>query len=310
MRLQSSWLIESVAEETTVESVFFPFIHRFSALNWLSRKEIPCLVNTPIDSQALLLRAWYEVSQGGFSDKNRKKFNQVIKNPLDLEMNPFQSWKDRLFDRQQLDYLFYWREAAYEIDDDKQREIFWASVYQIIAYWLSNRASRIPLAFQPDQIMEYVLQSHKKFVSAREDCIKVTCRKFEELIAEDVSLTVFPMVFSDEEIFESELQAIFHSWFHGHADVDQAKKDIKIVMRKYHLTMGKPLELDFFRNLAANSDMAAVVWSGIELPPAVYEQELVEPLRKTFAAKFAQSKMSLKAVDRSLDAYDYLMLFF
>lgn len=310
MRLQSSWLIEAVTGKTAVESIFFPFIHRFSCLNWLSRKDISCIVNNPIDSQAMLLRAWYDVAGGGFSGKNSKKFNQIIKNPLDLEMNPFKTWNGKLFDRQQLDYLFYWREAAYEIEEEKQREIFWACVYQILAYWLSNRASNIQLLQSPDQILANILQSHKLFVKGREDCVKVNCRSFAELIDEKVSLTVFPIIFADEETFETELQAIFHAWFHGHADVEQAKKDIRIVMHKYQCTPGKNQDLGLFTKLAASSEMSAVVWSGAELPPVFYEQELVTPLRQAFAKKYSQSKLEMKAVDKAMDIYDYLLLFF
>jgi hypothetical protein len=224
-------------------------------------------------------------------------------------MNPFKAWKDRFFDRQQLDYLFYWREVACEIEEERQREIFWSAVYHIISYWLSNRRLSFACEMLPDQLMNYVLDLHKKIAAGRENTMLISNTAFEDLQAVPSSLTVFPILFSEEENCENELQAIFHAWFHGHADIDKARKDIRIVLRKYLFALGENQDLELFVRLAEKSDIAAVCWSGTDLPPRLYEQEMVEKFRTAFSKKFINSRLLLKAVDRSADAYDYLLLF-
>ncbi len=309
LRLQSSWLLESVAEVVGVDSIFFPFFHRFSALNWLSRKEITLYLNSPVDSQAMLARAWLNCRDQGFSERNLQKFNQVIRKPLELEMNPFKTWKDRFFSNQQLDYLFYWREAAYEIEDEKQREIFWSSVYQIISYWLTNQKCNNKTHYQPDQIMGYYLNQHQLFIKGRSGRVEVSCIPLEELAVDANPLVVFPLAFEDEENHESELQTIFHAWFHGYADLEQARRDIRSALRHYLFSFEKPSDFSLFTRLASGAECAALTWSGKDIPPKIYEQELVEPLRKAFASKYNLSKLTLKAIDRTADAYDYLLIF-
>ncbi|PKL48791.1 MAG: hypothetical protein CVV42_08285 [Candidatus Riflebacteria bacterium HGW-Riflebacteria-2] len=309
LRLQSAWLLEAVSDMATIDSVFFPFIHRFSALNWLSRRDFALSVNAYSVSQAMLLRAWLDGSYGAFSDRNLQKFNQQIKNPLELSMNPFRAWKDRLFDRQQLDYLFYWREAAFEIEEEAQREIFWAAVYQIMSYWLSNRACEVEVVCQPDEIMGLMLNRHAEFIRGREARVSVTRLGLDELAPADTCLTVFPLVFSDEENAEMTLQVVFDAWQNGHDDLEQSRRQIRMHLRKYLIDFSKPDDYYTITRLVANSKIAALVWSGLDLPPALYEQELVRPLQKALAGRYTKSQLLMKAVDRTCDAYDYLLLF-
>ena len=310
LRLQSSWLLESVAEISSVDSVFFPFIHRFSVLNWLSRREISLHVNSPIDSQAMLVRSWLDGSVGKFSEKNIHKFNQVIQRPFDIELNPFKSWKDRIFTTQQLDYLFYWREAAYEIEDEKQREIFWATVYQIISYWLSMKNAGLEANLQPAEIMKLTLDSHGRFIVGRDGSLHITCLPLDEVAPGHSSLAVFPLLFEDDDGSENDAQSIFHAWFHGHADQEQARRDIKHALRKYLISFDRPRDFSLHAKLAALADVTVFAWSGLSLPPRLYEQELVRPLREAFSGLYKKSGLSLKAVDKSNDAYDYLLIFF
>ena len=308
LRLQSSWLLEAVSEIASVDTVFFPVIHRFSALNWLSRREFSLSVNAVISSQAMLLRAWLDGRNGSFSDKNRQKFNQQIKNPLDLSMNPFRAWKDRWFDRQQLDYLFYWREAAFEIEEETQREIFWAVVYQIMSYWLSNRTCEIAPECQPDEIMGLMLTMHGSFIKGRDAKIEITNRTLDELEAKQAGLVVFPLMFSDEETPEGTLQVLFDAWQNGHDDLELSRRELRVQLRKYLINIERPTDYYIFTRLAGNAQIAALVWSGVDLPPTFYEQELIKPLQKAFEGRYANSRLLMKAVDRSVDAYDYLLL--
>jgi len=310
LRMQSAWLLEAVSEIATVDSIFFPFIHRFSAINWLSRRDFTLSVNAISTSQAMLLRAWLDGSYGAFNDKNLQKFNQQIKNPLDLSMNPFRSWKDRLFDRQQLDYLFYWREAAFEIEEEPQREIFWAAVYQIMSYWLSNRACEVEVLCQPDEIMALTLSRHAEFIKGREAKVTITCCGLDELKPANSCLTLFPLIFGDEENAEMTLQVVFDAWQNGHDDLEQSRRQIRMQLRRYMIDLAKPEDYYTITRLSANSRITSLIWSGLELPPALYEQELIRPVQKALAERYAKSQLLMKAVDRTCDAYDYLLLFY
>ncbi|MDD3147154.1 MAG: hypothetical protein PHD82_07630, partial [Candidatus Riflebacteria bacterium] len=209
-----------------------------------------------------------------------------------------------------LDYLFYWREAAYEIEDEKQREVFWSSVYQIISYWLANQKFANKIVYQPDQIMAQVLNQHAAFVKGRTGRVEVSCIALEELVADKNPLVVFPIVFEDEESQETELQCIFHAWFHGYADLEQARRDIRSSLRHYYFSFEKKSDFSMFLRLSSEAESAALTWSGSDIPPKIYEQELVEPLRKAFSERYGHSKLFYKAVDRTVDAFDYLLLFY
>lgn len=310
IRLQSSWLLESASEVAAVDSIFFPFIHRYSSLNWFSRRELELTVNTPLDSQAMLLRVWLDAKKGAFSEKNRRKFNQVIKKPLELDMNPFKNWNERIFDRQQLDYLFYWREAAYEIEDHYQRDIFWGSVYGIMSYWLSNRRVNRAPVYQPDEIMHYVLKMHEEQRDYQDAELVLINDSFDDLQPPKSSLAVFPLIFTSEEDEEFQLQAIFHAWFHGHADVEQARRDIKNHLRHYSYSLEKKTDFSKMLKLSQNAEVAAICWSGEELPPKIHEQEIIEPFRREFVHRYSRSQFSIKTVNSASDSYDYLLLFF
>ena len=310
LRFQASWLLESVNEIDSVESVFFPVFHWFSAFSWLSRREISLSLNSPIDSQAMLARAWVACQAGGLSEKNRGKFNQKLQNQLEADANPFRSWKDRLFDARQLDYLFYWREAAYEIEDVEQREIFWSLVYHIMSYWLATRKFKPEGSLAPDEMMDVYINRHRDFLKGQNGHLEVFNLPLADLVAPRYnSLTVFPLIFDDDESAESELQAVFHAWYHGHDDFEAARRELKTLLRPILLTIGGANDCTIFSRLASQARMAAITWSGRDLPPKLYEQELVEPFRKEFAAQFRNSRLFLKNVDRSADAYDYLLIF-
>lgn len=310
IRFQPAWIIESASEAVTSERVFLPYLPRFTQLSWFAHKGIVVEANTPIDSQALLMRSWYAPNHKRLSERNRRKFNQTIKNPFDLDMNPYKTWNDKLFSRNQLDYLFYWKEAAYEMEEVEQREIFWGAVYQIISYWLTSRKYGGPLAQEPDEMMYRVLMKHKESRAHTETKVNVTCRTFDNIHVDDPSLVIFPLSFADEKSDENEIQAVFHAWFHGHADVDQARRDIRHVLKDYQLSYTSDNNLSLFNRLTGNAAATAICWSGHELPPTYFETELIKPFTKAFSEVYTSSKLFMKAVDRTEDSYDYLLLLF
>jgi len=307
IRIQPSWLLEAVGGKHSVDSIYFPYLPRFSSVNWFLRSGINLLINTPVDSQAMLFRAWLKDSVA-FTEKNTRKFNQVIKNPLDLEMNPFKTFKDRYFSRQQIDYLFYWREAAFEIDDESQREIFWGVVYQIISCWLANRAAKIDNSSPPDHMIKTILDCHKTFVTGRSGHATISLKTYELIDSMKSSLMVYPVVFSEEDSSETEVQQIFHAWFHGHADLEKARKDLRIDQRRFLYKIAGENDFEMVKRACSQSEICAFIWSGSDLPPKLYEQQVAEIFRESFAQIYQKSRLLLKAVDRTSDCYDYLLL--
>jgi hypothetical protein len=200
--------------------------------------------------------------------------------------------------------------VAFEIEKIEQREIFWGAVYAIMSYWLSNRkVGRIP-AYSPEEIMHYVLTMHEENSRSKKPRLELLSEEFAALEPPESSLTVFPLIFNDEEDTETELQSIFHAWYHGHSDLLKARREIKNQLYQYSFNFGKQKDFSCYTNLSRNSDIVAFCWSGKDLPPVVHEQEIIEPFREQFSELFSRSRCSIKAVDPNSDAFDYLLLFF
>jgi hypothetical protein len=307
LRLQSSWLLESASETIQVDSMFIPYFYRFSALNWLNNLELPITVNFPIDTQAMLAKSWLEPDRGPFMERNFIRFIQPMDEPLPERENPFNPWLDTLFTRQQIDYLYYWREKTQEIKDQVQKEIFWSMIYQVISYWLSNKKADTPMFFEPDKIIAYYLHYRNDFIKDKSNKVKIINHHMEEVKAQESSLALFPLLF-DEENDENLLQTVYYCWYHGHSNLKQAKKEIDLALNKHMVPFNAKNDYSLFVELAKLSKATAFVWSGKGLAPKVHEQVLAEPIRKAFASTYSHSKLSLKAVDKTTDSYDYLLI--
>jgi hypothetical protein len=303
-------VLEVASEIGNVDSIYFPYIDNLFSVFWFIRREdISLVANCPLDSRALLLETFVGNEKGIFLDQNRKKFNQIIKNPLELDMNPFRNWKDRFFTREQLDYLFYWREAAYELSDQNQRDIFWAAVYFIMQYWLSNRGNGVPCKFKPDQIMDIMLDRQAKSSAFANDNFSLLKQNFDDLEAKKAALAVIPLEFEVDGNDEPNLETIFHSWFHGHSDCDHARREIRNTLNKFKYSFTGKENLNKYLEAVTDSKFVVFLWNGVGLPPGFYEQEVILPLKETFADKFKKSEFRIKAIDPSQDEYDYLLLF-
>ena len=312
LRLQTSWILDSVNELLTVKSIFMPFFHRFTDLNRLVKlNQVDVNVNSPVDTQSMLARAWFGPDKTTFYEKNIYKFNQVLSSPLDTGgANPFIPWINKLFTRTQIDYLYYWRECAYEMEDEDQREIFWSSVYFIISYWLSNKKHSGTNMWEPDKIMAYYLHTHNDFIKSYNGKPKITNTSLHELEPITTSLTIFPLLFDDDDTDESKQQTIFYAWNHGTADIKQAKNEINAALNKYMVPFNERNDYSLFSKLASKSDSVAFMWSGNNLAPKVYEEVLADPIRRGFNSKYKKSKLLMKAVDKSSDSYDYLLILY
>ncbi len=308
IRLQSSWLLESVSESLLVDSIFIPYFYRFSALNWLSNLELPMTVNFPVDTQALLAKSWYEVDRGPFLDRNFSRFIKAMEEPLPEADNPFNPWLDKIFNRQQLDYLYYWRIKTQEMKDESQKEILWSVIYQVISYWIANNKAKTQMFFEPDKIIAYYLHYRNDFIKDRRNKIKIVNKPIDAMEPQEASLTLFPLLFEDQDQEQEILQLVYYCWHKGHGDLKKAKKEINASINNYMVPFNVKNDYSLFVNLGSKSKTVAFVWSGKELAPKVYEQVLADPIRKAFATTHGTSKLSMKAVDKTSDSYDYLLI--
>lgn len=308
MRIQSSWILETASKLENINSIYFPYIDKYSSLLWLKDRCLPTVVNSSINSMTTVLHSYVDKYSVPFTDKNKRKFNQYLAKPLDIEMNPFKKWKDKHFTREQLDYLFYWHEAGLEIELEQQRSIFWSSVHLIMSYWIHCRKDKHNCHFKPDQIMEYILNRHKVEILRESGEIEVKDQPVAEFSEIENSLTVIPLLIEDD--YNQDLDSFFHAWFNGHSDIDMAKKDIFTQNNKFIVGFDKKINAESYMKISSGSKIVSFVWTGKGLPPAVYSSSFVEPLREAFATVFHTSKLNIKCVNHRLDEYDYLLTFF
>ncbi len=308
MRFQPSWILESLPAGE-VDSLFLPLAPRAPSLLWFKRRGLRIYANDPVESRAMLLRALVQNQGELFSEENRRKFNQVIRKPLDLAMNPFRTWEDRPFSRAQLDYLFYWREAALEIPQVTQRELFWAAAWQVMAYWVGlARVGQAP-ALAPDEAMAVMLDRQKDLVFAGQEPVYALNLPLGEL-GEEVEAGVFllPLLFPEKIRPENDLEVLFHAWFRGAGDLLAARTEIEQARRGWVQRWdAAPAFPDILRK-AGHARFAVVTWSGSDLPPRFHEEAVADPVRRAFAGSFPVSTLRCKAASRHEDDYDFLLV--
>lgn len=310
MRLQTSWLIEIASKNSKVESIVIPYVANFASLIWLKNRCVKTLVNNPVDSQAMVIKRFAGKEPVFFTEKNKRKFNQVLLKPLDIEMNPFRKWNDKYFSREQLDYLFYWHEVAFEIEDAQQKELFWSFVYRIMRYWISHKKNHSDIFLSPDQLMSYYLKWHESYKDKDPGCIDVCEKTLEKFEIEDTSLLILPLVTSEDGGDNILHKILFHTWFQGHSDFDIARKEYVSKIHDYFFSFDSNPNFSKFAHLIEKSEQTVICWTGKNLPPALYSQYIVEPVQKEFSNIYNTSEFSIKAVRPEEDEYDYALLFY
>jgi hypothetical protein len=306
MRFQASWIIEALHPER-VDSIFFPVSPGAEKLLWFKRQGHALYANDPLDSRYVFLKALLENPGESFSDANKRKFNQVLKNELDISLNPYRTWEPAPFSRRQIDYLFYWHEAALEIEDLRQRNIFYCAVASIMNYWLDMKKAGFAVTFAPDEIMGYALfKIGSLLVKGNEPVFSLHVALDDLSETVEASLCVIPLLARDKSESEPGNEDYFHAWFHGFADLGGARKAIHDSRSGWMIDWQTPPATHKFLSKVGKARQVAFCWSAADLPPRAHQETIWEPLKKTFAARFPHSRVFFKTADRYGDEYDFL----
>ncbi len=308
LRFQPSWILESLPPGE-VDSVFLPLAPRAPSLFWFKRLGLRLYANDPVESRALLLRALLQNQGETFSAENLRKFNQTLRKPIALAMNPFRTWEGRPFDRVQLDYLFYWREAALEIPDPVQRDLFWAAVYEVMACWVGLARTGSPAPRPPDELMAFMLERQRDLVFAGGEPVFSLNLPLADL-GEEIEASVFllPLVIPERGKPEHDLELLFHAWFRGDGDLVASRTEIEAARRGWTQKWDRPPAYAEMLRKVGKAKFAVVTWSGGDVPPRLHEEVIAEPFRKAFAPVFPSSTLRVRAACRETDEYDFLLV--
>ncbi len=313
LRFQASWLVESVFDnikDINNESTwFFPCLWKFMPMEWLGYRNANIHINVPIHSQAVLFNSWFTNSEAFPDEEVMKAFNQILMRSIDININPFKSWLDVYFSKQQLDYLLYWREAANELTNESIRDSFLSIVYQVMNYWIANNREGVENAFPPDEILAYY---YKRFRAFKEHLanFKITEQPIESLITESCSLVVFNLIFGDEDYLEDETLLVYNAWLNGYTDIEESKRNFTNELKHYSIELGNTKNFDFYKKICEKANTAAFCWSGFGISPNLYNRLLVEPMQKQLLDLYKTSKLIYKPIDSTSNYYDYILLFY
>ena len=313
LRFQASWLVETILDNVTVvgsEPVwFFPCLCKFMPLEWLAHRNAFIHINVPNHSQAVLFKSWFSNNDAFPQEEVMKAFNQILMKNIDINLNPFKPWLDVYFTKQQLDYLLYWREAANELTNEAIRDSFLSIVYQVINYWLANNRSKVDNAFPPDEILAYYYKRYRAF---REHTakFKITEQALDEIEPKECNIAVFNLTFDDEDYLEDEALLVYNAWIGGYTDIEESKQNFNSALKHYIFEMGNIKNYTFYKKITEKAKISAFCWSGIGIPPALYQRKLVEPLQNMLSDRYKTSRFVFKPIDPASDSYDYILLFY
>ena len=313
IRFQASWLVETILDNISVTGAepvwFFPCLCNFVPLEWLGHRNASIIINVPIHSQAVLFKSWFSNSDAFPQEEVMKAFNQILMKNIDINLNPFKSWLDTYFTKQQLDYLLYWREAANELTNEAIRDSFLAIVFQVINYWLANNKSGSENAFPPDEILAYYYKRYRGF---REHTakFKITEQALSDLEPRNCDIAVFNLTFDDEDYLEDEPLLVYNAWMGGYTDIDESKRCFDSTLKQYIFELENLKNYTFYKKITDKAKISAFCWSGIGISPNIYQRKLVEPLQHMLADRYKTSKLVFKPIDSASDSYDYILLFY
>lgn len=313
MRFQASWLLEvimdNVKDSSSEAKWFFPCFYQFNTLEWISQMNMTFHINTPVHSQAVLAKSWFQKEEAFPDEKLLNAFNQVVAKPVDIKINTFKGWLDKYFSKEQLDCIYYWRQSATEQSNEKQRQAFLAIVSQVMDYWYANNMAGIESAYKPDEILSYYFKRYHNFREHNSNFV-VTERPLENLEPEECSTMIFNLAFNEDDYLEDESALIYDAWIHGHTDLDEARKNYKLALQDYCIDISANPDFGFFKRVSELAKSVAFCWSGKGIAPNIYQRKLVEPLQKLYKNSFSHSRLFYKSVEYITDTYDYILLFY
>ena len=308
MRFQPSWVWQELQGEVA-DSLFIPAAPRANSLLWFKRIGISCLVHDPTPGGAIALRALLENPGEPFAEELKHQINRTIRQSVEMDLNPFRTWLDRPFSRRQLDHLFFWREAGFEIEAPLQRELFGLAIQDVLHFWLNKREPEADLGVSPDEILGYYLNRLNDKIFPGREPVKVLSRLPSGGEA-PVEAGVGLVCFRSEEIPEREFSAdeYFHAWLSGDGDLTKARKDLEIAWRDWTINWKKPLMVEPLLPVLRGCKQVVFTWSGEDHPPRVYEEQVIKPIQFVFQPWFSKSEWRYKGANRLEEQYDFLLI--
>ncbi len=309
MRFQPAWILEAVPHGE-VDSIFLPLSPRASSLFWFKRLGIRLYANDPVESQAVLLRALLQNKDSVFPETIARKINRYIPKPIDLQLNPFRSWLDDPFSREQVDYLFYWREAGTEIAEPIHRDLFQTAIRSVLSYWLAFSRVRRQPPLPADDVLGQILEKQKNLVFQGKEEVFALGLPFEEL-GDEVEASLYLSHLPVKEVHRSttRLEEFFHAWVKGNPDLDAAREEIDNLRKPWMFSWKRKPDFSLLPKKAGKARFAAIFWSSGDAPPRLHEEHVMKPLREAFAPVFPRSTTLVKTADRIGDEYDFLTIF-
>ena len=311
-RFQASWLAEVILTNNTGLdgdfNWFFPWAGEFSPLDWIGQQNIKVTINYPVYCLALLARSWFLKTYAFIDDDLLPFFNQIQMKGIDSKLNPFKAWKDFYFNNEQLDYLFFWRESANEIKNPYAKEAFFAIIFQIMKYWLSNN-EYTEMLYTPEEMFSVFYGRYKSFRDNLTNFV-VLENQVDILSSIDCSTVVYNLIIKDDENFLEETLLLYNSWIVGHSDLDASRLLISKAYEGIVLELGGDFDFSIFQKLAFNAKSAAFCWSSKGISPNYYAMFLVTPILDAMSFKYKKSKFVYKCIDASTEEFDFILLCF
>lgn len=308
IRFQPSWILEALPSDSA-KSIFLPISPRPHPLLWFKRLGIRMYVNDPVASRAVILRAMLANGFEKLTEPNRRKFIRALDKPFKRETNPFLSWQHRLFDAQQVDYLYYWREASFEISKATQSELFQAGVYNVIAAWITMAAAGIAPSVPPDELLDTMIRRCENLLVSASEKIFCLNMPIDELGDEvEADLYVIPLTFFGRKGLDNDHDVMFHAWCRGNGDLQAAKDDIDTSRKGWIYDWNTGCDVPAMLAKAGKAAYVAITWSGEDLPPLWHEEHVAGRLREVFASRFPRSVLRIKAADTARNDYDFLLV--
>lgn len=309
-RFQPSWILQSLGSDK-VESLFFPYAPRADSLLWFKRVGHALLVHDPVAVGQIGLSAILANDSETLAEAHRRLVTRSMTKPVALELNPFRSWLDNPFSREQLDYLFFWREAGFEIEPVSQRCLILQGVNEVIHCLCGFSAGDEVRPMPPDELMGYFLKQLQAKIFSRKGKIRIfdtVDRALGNL--EAFCALVVPLTFGEKPVKGYLGEEFFQAWLNGDGDLERARTEIDRLREPVTVSWknGGGTRFEALVPLAQSCSHGVFAWSGEHLPPRFYEEHLVKPLTTAFYGVFPKSDLYVKGVDRQEEAYDFLLV--
>ncbi len=308
LRFQPSWILQSFGNDK-IENLYFPYAPRAESLLWFKRVGHGLIVHDPVPVGQVGLSAVLANDSEQLAEAHRRLATRAISKPVALELNPFRSWLDKPFSREQLDHLFFWREAGFELEPLSQRCLFMQAVGEVIHCLCGFEGVSEPRPMPPDELMGYFLKQQQQRIFARKGNVRI----FDSVERAAANLDAFcalvlPLLTTEPPTKGYFAEEYFHAWLNGDGDLERARSEMHRLREPVCIDWKGAMQVERLVPLAKGCCEAVIAWSGDHLPPQWYDEQLVRPLKAAFASTYQKMDWYVKGADRQEDAYDFLLV--